>query len=335
MSENLDGRHLHVPPVISDALARGAALCISISGGKDSQALLTALVREHRRAAWPGEIVAAHAHLGRAEWPQTLPFITALCAGLDVPLVTVTRPQGDLVAEIRARMEKLRGTGKPHWPSAASRYCTSDQKRTQLDKVLRSPWPTATQRYCTADQKRDQLLKLHRTHELVIAAMGMRAQESAARRKQPVVAIQPRVTASALRELSPEQALQEQIAGQRLALDWRAIHDWTLDDVWESIGTSAADLKRRQALYTDGESAIDDRRGIELQREALDGWPGHPAYVFGNARLSCALCVLATKSDLMNGARHNPALYREYVAMERESGFTFRADLALDGLVPE
>lgn len=315
-------RPLHIPPVISSALARGAALCISVSGGKDSQALLTALIREHRRAGWPGEIVAAHAHLGRAEWPQTLSFIERLCAGLEVPLVTVSRPQGDLVAEIRARMEKLRDTGKPHWPSAASRYCTSDQKRTQLDKVLRSPWPSATQRYCTADQKRDQLLKLHRTHELVIAAMGMRAQESAARRKQPVVAIQPRVTAAALRELSPELALQDQKPGQRLAFDWRAIHDWTLDDVWESIGTSAADLRYRRCLY---------RLGHE--DEAFDGWPAHVAYVMGNERLSCALCVLASRNDLINGARHNPELYREYVEMERESGFTFRADLALDGLI--
>lgn len=315
-------RPLLIPPVVSSALARGAALCISVSGGKDSCAMLRALVTEHRHAGWPGELIAAHAHLGRAEWPQTLPFITRLCADLEVPLVTVSRPQGDLVTEIRARMEKLRGTDKPHWPSAASRYCTSDQKRTQLDKVLRSPWPSATQRYCTADQKRDQLLKLHRGHDLVIAAMGMRAQESAARRKQPVVAIQPRVTSKALRDLSPEQALTEWRPGQRLALDWRAIHDWTLDDVWESIGTSAADLHYRRSLY---------RLGHE--EDAFDGWPAHIAYVMGNERLSCALCVLASRNDLINGARHNPELYREYVSMERESGFTFRADLALDGLI--
>lgn len=313
---------LTIPPVIADALRAGAALAVSISGGKDSHAMLMALVAEHRWAGWSGPLIAAHAHLGRAEWPQTLPFIERVCAALNVPLVTVQRPQGDLVAEIRARMEKLRGTGKPHWPSSASRYCTSDQKRTQLDKVLRSPWPTATQRYCTADQKRDQLLKVHRRHELVIAAMGMRAQESRARARQPVVAIQPRVTAAALAELTPDAALSAQRPGQRLALDWRAIHDWTLDDVWESIGTSAADLARRQALCAAGHEA-----------EALDGWPAHPAYVWGNQRLSCALCVLANKNDLVNGARRNPELYREYVAMERESGFTFRADLALDGLL--
>jgi 3'-phosphoadenosine 5'-phosphosulfate sulfotransferase (PAPS reductase)/FAD synthetase len=222
----------------------------------------------------------------------------------------VERPQGDLVDEIRERMKKLRGTGKPHWPSATSRYCTSDQKRTQIDKVLRSRWP--------ADKKRDQ----NRGHELVISAMGMRAQESAARGRKPVVQVASRVTSKALASLEPAEALARQQPGQRLCLDWLPIHHWREADVWAAMGTSTDDLERRRTLYRDG-----------CETEALDGWPAHPAYVFGNQRLSCALCVLASRGDLVNGARHNPELYREYVAIERESGFAFRLDLALADLI--
>lgn len=315
-------RQIVVPDVIERAMRSGAALAISISGGKDSQALLSALVAEYRRRGWTGQLYAIHAHLGRAEWPQTLAHCRNLCARLGVELIEVARPQGDLVDEIRDRMEKLRGTSTPPWPSAASRYCTSDQKRTQIDKVLRSPWPSATQRYCTADQKRDQLVKKHREHQLVVAAMGMRAQESAARSRRSTLSVAKRVTAKALTTLTPADALEAIQPGQRLGLDWLPIHEWTEEDVWVACGHDLGDVRRRQQLYRDGQAA-----------EAFDGWQGHPAYVMGNQRLSCALCILASRSDLENGARHNPDLYREYVQIERESGFTFRQDLALDGLL--
>lgn len=355
---------LVIPDVIAEALDRGATLGISISGGKDSQALVTALVTEHRRRGWTGHIYAAHAHLGRAEWPTTLPHIRNLCARLGVELIVVERPQGDLVREIRERMEKLKGTGTPPWPSATNRYCTSDQKRTQLDKVgraapwpdaqnryctahqkqhqldkvARSPWPTSTQRYCTADQKRDQLTKVQRSHggpDLIVVAMGMRGQESAARRKKAVVGVNDRLSASIYadeievdgkkkkRWWAPEKALAAHQSGKRLGLDWLPLHHWSEEDVWIACGHSLAELRERQALYREGRT-----------EEAFAGWLAHPAYVMGNQRLSCAICVLASKSDIINGARHNPELFHEYIAIERESGFTFRQDLALEDLLP-
>lgn len=315
-------RLLTVPPEIERLMLGGAALAISISGGKDSQAMLNALVAEHRGRAWPGPILAIHAHLGRAEWRQTLGHCRNLCGRLGIELVEVSRRQGDLVQEIRDRMEKLRGTGKPPWPDAQNRYCTSDQKRGPIDQVMRSPWPTSTQRYCTADQKRDQIIQEHRRHMRIVAAMGMRAQESPARSKRQAVSIAKRVTAKALVSLTISDAIFAAQDNQRLAVDWLPIHEWTEDDVWEACGHSTEDLRRRQALYREGRSD-----------EALSGWLAHPAYVMGNQRLSCSICILASKSDIVNGARHNPELYSEYVQIERESGFTFRQGFALDGLL--
>jgi hypothetical protein len=52
----------------------------------------------------------------------------------------------------------------------------------------------------------------------------------------------------------------------------------------------------------------------------------------GNQRLSCAMCVLASRADIANGARHNPDLLAELVRMEEESGFSFRQDLRLGQL---
>lgn len=59
------------PPVIERALQQGAALAISISGGRDSQALLNTLTAWLAAHPVPGPVFAIHADLGRAEWPHT------------------------------------------------------------------------------------------------------------------------------------------------------------------------------------------------------------------------------------------------------------------------
>lgn len=286
-----------LPPDIGAALQQGAALVISISGGKDSQALLNALVAARRVQQWSGPVVAVHAHLGRAEWPQTMDHCRRMCAAAGVELEVVERTAGgDLVDRWKERMETLAGTGKPFWSSAAQRYCTSDMKRGPIETLLRR-------------------------YKLVISAEGVRGVESPNRARKRVVAMRASITAKALHQLSVADALAMRNPGQRLALTWYPLHGWSEADVWAACETSIEDLAQRRRLY---------REGAEVT--ALAGWPAHPAYVYGNARLSCALCVLASRSDLENGARHNPALYNELVGMERSSGWTFRADLALADL---
>ncbi|RIK36108.1 MAG: hypothetical protein DCC55_28355 [Chloroflexi bacterium] len=268
-----------IPEPIQTALDQGATLAISVSAGKDSQAMLYALTQERDRQGWPGEVFAIHACLGRMEWPQTLAHCEKICAEVNIPLIVVERPQGDLLQEMQDRMKKLEGQHKPHWPSSTARYCTADQKRAQIDKVLR-------------------------THQVIISAEGLRSNESAARAKRP------------------EWEYRQHICTrQRTALTWRPILHWSVDDVWQTIGTSTAELQARQQRYQQGET-----------QKALDGWPAHPAYVMGNQRLSCAICVLASRSDIINGARHNPELYRALVEMEEQSGFSFRQDLRLADL---
>lgn len=287
---------MNVPPVIDAALRAGAALAISISGGKDGQAMLRTVVPWHRALGYSGAIYAIHADLGRVEWTETPDQVERQAHDAGVDLVVVRREQGDLLARWQERMAALAGTDRPFWSSAANRYCTSDLKRGPINKRLRQ-------------------------HQLIISAEGLRAEESPARAKKAAVSLRGEITSAKLIDLSPEDALTYRSFGQRLALTWYPIHDWNIDDVWAACGTSAADLAERQAHYAAGDLT------------ALDGWPAHPAYVYGNQRLSCAICVLASANDIRNGARHNPALYQELRRMEDASGATFRHKQSLKDIV--
>lgn len=99
----------------------------------------------------------------------------------------------------------------------------------------------------------------------------------------------------------------------RLALTWNAVLDWSIEQVWEALGTTAEELKHRSSLYKSG-SLI----------SALRGWPAHWAYVSGNSRLSCSMCVLASAADIKNGAEHNLTTWLELALMETQSGWSFQ-----------
>lgn len=52
------------------------------------------------------------------------------------------------------------------------------------------------------------------------------------------------------------------------------------------------------------------------------GQEPHYAYALGNERLSCVFCIMASRNDLANGARHHPALLARYTALEARTGYT-------------
>lgn len=291
-------RDILLPRAIKDALEAGAALAISLSGGKDSQAMLEAVMRARREHGWLGEVFCIHSDLGRAEAKESLPMCAKMAHAHDLELTVVQRSDGmDLLDRIRHRKNQLEGTGKPFWPSAASRYCTGGSKTENFDRYFRQ-------------------------FPLIVSAEGLRAEESAKRSKQPPCVVRTKITTERLKRLSPREAFREWGGEGRLAYSWYPIQDWTISDVWTAIGTSARDLERRRALFRDGS-----------ETEALDGWPAHPTYVYGNERCSCSLCVLATLGDLKNGVRHNPQLAEAYAQMEDETGCTFRPDVSIRALI--
>ncbi len=190
---------LNVPTEITAAMDGGAALAVSLSGGKDSQAMAKALVAWAKREGYWGvnEIFAVHADLGRMEWRgefATEPIVAAQAAALDLKLHVVTRTDGrDLLERMQDRREKV-GPDLPFWPSSKTRYCTSDLKRDPINKLLRQ-W----------------------TH--IISAEGIRKLESRARANKPCWAPRKRI-----------------LSKTREAHTWNPIIDWTEDQVWAEIG---------------------------------------------------------------------------------------------------
>lgn len=334
-----DKTQLTIPPVIIRAIGAGAAIAASVSGGKDSEATANMVAHLRDTQGLQNRIFAIHMDLGRAEWNETPLHVEKIASSNNLPLVVVSRPQGDLVQEIEERMLKLKGTGKPFWPSSAARYCTADQKRSQADKH-------------------------YRQFDLIVSAEGNRAEESPKRRKDDPVSVRKQITAKPLRDLPVDEALDTWIAVNRLldvgddtavaeqypqftrysadnrprlAITWYPIHDWRLEDVWYACGTSASDLAMRQAMYQSAlgleDSGSPDSEVDRIKRKALKGWPCHPAYVYGNERLSCALCILANDNDLRNGARHQPELAAHYIHLEEVGGATFKNGRSLQDIL--
>ena len=270
-----------LPAAIEAQLAQGATLAISISGGKDSQAMAIALADLHRSKGWTGEVFCIHADLGRIEWPETPGQVERIAQLAGVRLVVVRRTDGqDMIDHWRARGDRMRAKGQ--------------QPR---------PWSDSKNRFCTSDMKRDPIDIYLRRYTNVVCAVGIRAQESAARAKQP--------------SWAPRTKLNNSV---RKATTWHPLLDWRLGQVLQACGHTWADMKRRQEAYAQGDTT------------ALDGWQLHPAYVLGNERLSCQFCVLASNNDLANGAKHRPEILAELIDMEAEYGFTFRQGQSLTAL---
>jgi DNA sulfur modification protein DndC len=80
---------------------------------------------------------------------------------------------------------------------------------------------------------------------------------------------------------------------KRTWYEWLPIHTWLIEDVFGFIA-------------------------------ANDQQP-HWAYREGMSRLSCCFCIMASKADLRRAAELNPALFLEYLKMERKVDHTFIA----------
>lgn len=270
---------INITPEIKKAIQQGAAIALSVSGGKDGQAMTKVVMDYVRQENLSNYVFLIHADLGSVEWPQSMEMCKRLSAEFNIPLEIVSYP-GGLMERWRNRMEKLKGTGKPFWSSSASRYCTSDTKRAPIDKALRR-------------------------HKLVISCEGIRAAESSARAKKPISELRKAICTN-----------------ERKAYNWRPILNYTDEQVWQTYGHTTDELWLRQANYKKGKTEL-----------ALRNWKFHPAYVFGNKRVSCMMCVLAQKSDLENGAKHNPKLLAEMIDMERQGKATFKKGFSLTELL--
>lgn len=179
---------LTIPTQVRDMIDAGALVVVNHSGGKDSQAMF-ALVAQVVPA---DQIMVVHAVLPGEEWEGTLDHVRATIGS--APLVLAES------VKTFAQMVERRGM----FPSPQQRQCTSDLKRGPIEREIR--------RYLKANP---------RFGGLVVNAMGMRAQESAARSKLVPV----------------KRSASNSVAG-RTWLEWLPIHDMTADQVFATIAAA-------------------------------------------------------------------------------------------------
>jgi 3'-phosphoadenosine 5'-phosphosulfate sulfotransferase (PAPS reductase)/FAD synthetase len=177
-------------------LASFDIILVNTSAGKDSQAMLDYVVEQADAAGVPrSRLVCFHADLGRVEWPGT-PDLAAEHAGhYGLRIITIARPQGDLLDHIEER---------GMFPSSTTRYCTSDHKRGQGRKAM-----TMLVRELGLDRP-----------ARILNCMGFRREESPARRKK-----------DPLRYDAPASGK----GTVRQVTEWLPILEWRLHQVWARI----------------------------------------------------------------------------------------------------
>lgn len=184
----------------------GALFALGESGGKDGQAMR---IRMLRLGLDPKQMVVVHASLGSAEWAGALEHVRDGAARSGIPfLVAQSRKSfADLVAG-RHRAYP----GVPSFPSAKNRQCTSDLKRDPIVREVR--------RYAKA-----------RGFKAIVTCMGLRAQESAGRRRRaPLV-----------------RSARYSTAGREW-WEWLPVHHFTEEDVFRTIAEAGEKPFRAYAL---------------------------------------------------------------------------------------
>jgi 3'-phosphoadenosine 5'-phosphosulfate sulfotransferase (PAPS reductase)/FAD synthetase len=196
---------------------------VNSSGGKDSQAMLSYVVRRAKALGMLDKVIVVHADLGDIEWGGTKALAEEQARLAGVRRFEVVQAKGaDLLGRVLIRFGKLKAkaqreaieagldpaavTVPPAWPSSSARWCTSDMKRGPI-------WTLFTKLAA-------ELSHLGRPVR-ILNCMGQRAAESAPRAKLAAVEIDRSAS-----------------NGKRHVTVWRPIHGWSDAEVWREIARS-------------------------------------------------------------------------------------------------
>ena len=172
-------------------------IVLNSSGGKDSQTTVKEMVEQAQAESYPMDrVIVVHADLRRMEWKGTKEIAKIQADHYGLRFEVISRELGDLLDQVQER---------GMWPDSQNRYCTSDQKRDQISKVITAEGRTIQD----GDRK-----KKYR----VLNVMGMRAEESPRRKKLPVFEMNKRISTKT-----------------RHVDNYLPIHAWTEKEVWASI----------------------------------------------------------------------------------------------------
>lgn len=179
-----------------------AVVAIGVSGGKDSCAAALATIAYLDASFHKGPRVLVHADLGRVEWSDSMCTCERLAAATGCELIVVRRKAGDMMDRWHAR-----------WRNNVKRYVELSCVKVIL------PWSTPSMRFCTSELKTAVITaELRRRYpgRTILNVAGIRRDESAKRRKAPVVKVEKRLSAAS--------------KGTR-GYNWHPILDWSTGDV--------------------------------------------------------------------------------------------------------
>lgn len=112
---------------------------ISVSGGKDSHAMLFLVKELAEKQGCTDKLIAMYADTGM-EWHNAENHIRKICKAANVPL-EVVYPVKPMLEKFAFRISQVLKNGKGFvkvaFPSSACRYCTSDQKCSPMDNFMR------------------------------------------------------------------------------------------------------------------------------------------------------------------------------------------------------
>lgn len=222
------------------SLADYDVILINSSAGKDSQAMLTYLVQLADEQGVPRpRLLVVHANLGRVEWPGTLALAREQAATYGLQFETVARTE-DLLDQVVSRRHALDAAAaalqvEAATLDAAGRTEVAVEVAAQADRKLKTAaWPSSTARFCTSDQKTSQVAKLmtrlatqHRQEHpdagpiRILNCLGIRAAESPDRAKKVPFGLDQAAT-----------------NGRRTVHRWLPIFDWSDAQVWSLIRSS-------------------------------------------------------------------------------------------------
>lgn len=263
-------------PEVVELLRRDCVVAVGVSGGKDSVACALAVDDYLNAIGHSGPRVLIHADLGAVEWQDSLPCCRHVAEHLGWELIVVQRKAGDMLDRWRGR-----------WTNNVARY-------SELSCVkLILPWSTPSMRFCTSELKVDVItaaLKKRFPDQDIVNVAGIRRQESDRRRKMPVSSVQAKL---------------RRVRANRAGLNWNAIIEWDIQDVFARI----------------------EAAGLRL----------HEAYTrYGCSRVSCVCCIMSSWDDLVSATRceDNRDVYVSMVELEAASTFAFQGNRWLADVTP-
>lgn len=194
---------LEEAPDVEQMARKGAMVCYSVSGGKDSSAAIAATMDQLDAWDHPRDRrMILHADLGRAEWRTTAQQVEDVASHFRLPLHVVKHSTHDMFS----RWERRGDLGRERW----ARYET---------KNLIGPWSTSALRFCTSELKNHVLGKFKKDmQEPIITVLGIRRDESSGRSRTPTT----RADTSMKRYGRPEGDLL-----------WNPIAHWSTKDVFD------------------------------------------------------------------------------------------------------